>query len=437
VIFENGANTVVNGVRENFNGFLINGVSNKGLSGGPINQPIQDTVEEFQLLTLNNSAEFGNSAGAITNLVTKSGTNFLHGSLWEFLRNNVFDANPFFVNHQPDPASRKQAPLRLNQFGGTFGGPIHKDKLFFFGAYEGDRFLTSFPGEVLVESPEFRQAVQTAFPDSVAALLYSNFPPNSNGRPEVTLRGCVNKALFPSGFASFADYLCPDNTDSIGAMAAKFATLFGVEQADIDQMNQPAAQGGCPSGSPFSAPVAGAFNRDQPFLMRTLNVFQSQVSDNLFDGNEASFRLDYDASEKNRFFAQFNLEKVQRQILQHCPGTTLGCRHSIETHYAQFPVQLHSSFQSRRAQRVPRWLYREPLQLGCGNFPACQASYSTTARVGFGAYSGYPQMFHENIYRYSDLASISHSKHSLKVGADLRRNLENTQFNTGRPLYYF
>src|SRR5882724_3512021 len=97
VMYELGGNTVVNGVRENFNGFLINGVSNKTLSGGPINQPIQDTVQEFQLLTLNNSAEFGNSAGAITNLVTKSGTNRFHGSVWEFLRNDIFDANPFFA----------------------------------------------------------------------------------------------------------------------------------------------------------------------------------------------------------------------------------------------------------------------------------------------------------------------------------------------------
>src|SRR5215475_5333842 len=66
VMFENGANTVVNGVRENFNNFLMNGLSNKGLTGGPVNQPIQDTVQELQLLTLNNSAEFGNSAGSIT-----------------------------------------------------------------------------------------------------------------------------------------------------------------------------------------------------------------------------------------------------------------------------------------------------------------------------------------------------------------------------------
>jgi outer membrane receptor protein involved in Fe transport len=126
VLYENGANTVVNGVRENFNGFLINGVSNKGLSGGPVNQPIQDTMEEFQLLTLNNSAEFGNSAGAITNLVTKSGSNQFHGSAWEFLRNDVFDANPFFANHFPDPADRKKSPLRLNQFGATLGRSSEK-----------------------------------------------------------------------------------------------------------------------------------------------------------------------------------------------------------------------------------------------------------------------------------------------------------------------
>src|SRR6202022_3792284 len=98
VIFESGANTVVNGGRENFNGFLINGVSNKGLSGGYVNLPIQDTVQEFQLLTLNNSAECGDSGGSAANLVTKSGTNDYRGSDWGFVRNDVFDANNFFLN---------------------------------------------------------------------------------------------------------------------------------------------------------------------------------------------------------------------------------------------------------------------------------------------------------------------------------------------------
>ncbi len=211
-MFENGANTVVNGVRENFNGFVINGVSNKGLSGGPVNQPIQDTVQEFQLLTLNNSAEFGNSAGAITNLVTKSGTNDLHGNAWEYFRNDALDANPFFANHFADPAQRQKTPLHLNQFGGTVGGPIRKNKLFFFAAYQGDRFIISNPGQVLAESSEFRQAVIATFPNSISSLLYSHFAPSNSGSPAFSLRDYVNGGQFSgSGFANFGDYLCPNS----------------------------------------------------------------------------------------------------------------------------------------------------------------------------------------------------------------------------------
>ena len=204
VMFENGANTVVNGVRENFNGFLINGVSNKGLSGGPVNQPIQDTVQEFQLVTLNNSAEFSNSAGAITSLVTKSGTNLLHGSAWEYFRNDALDANPFFANHDPDPANRKKTPLHLNQFGGTVGGPIIKNKLFFFGAYQGDRFLTSSAGPVQVESQQFRSAATTAFPDSVAALLYKNFAPSNKGTPLMAISTTTRSGLSSSATRTIA-----------------------------------------------------------------------------------------------------------------------------------------------------------------------------------------------------------------------------------------
>ncbi len=126
VDFENGHGTVVNGVREDFNGFLINGVSNKGLSGGVVNTPIQDAVEEFQQLQLNMSAQYGNSAGGSVNLVTKAGTNAWHGSAWEYFRNNDLDANDFFLNQ----SGTKAPPLHFNQFGVTLGGPIVKDKLF-------------------------------------------------------------------------------------------------------------------------------------------------------------------------------------------------------------------------------------------------------------------------------------------------------------------
>lgn len=432
VMYENGANTVVNGVREDFNGFLINGVSNKTLSGGPVNQPIQDTVQEFQLLTLNNSAEFGNSAGAITNLVTKSGSNQLHGSGWEFLRNDVFDANPFFANHFPDPADRKKSPLRLNQFGATLGGPLKKDKLFFYVAYQGDRFLTSSPGLVLAESPEFRAATISAFPNSVAALLYSKFPPDSRGTPFKTLRDYVTSGAFSGfGLRTFADYLCPsDDTGITGVMSGKFARLIGVEQADIDQMNA-----SCPGGSPYSSPQAGAFDRDGNFLVNVLNSGNSQVDQNLFDGNEASLRLDYNLSQSDRFFTQFNWARsknrfyaspnVPRGFLNPSTSTTHNFQFS---HIHEFSPTVLNEFRAGYAQNG--------LVVTTG-LPGVPSIGFDDGTLGFGSYNGYPQTFHENIYNYSDLVSITHGKHSLKAGGELRRNLENSDFNAGRPSYYF
>src|ERR1700730_14265080 len=227
VMYENGANTVVNGVRENFNGFLINGVSNKGLSGGYVNLPIQDTVQEFQLLTLNNSAEFGNSAGSTTNLVTKSGTNDYHASAWWFVRNDVFDASNFFLNQK----AVERPPLRFNQFGGTLGGPIKKDKFFLFASYQGEHFLTSAPPiPVFVESQEFRQATVQVLPGSIAALLYSNFSPKAPRGNPITLNDYVSGGFSSSGFTSFAEYLCSDFSSP--AIAAKFAKLIGVTAQD-------------------------------------------------------------------------------------------------------------------------------------------------------------------------------------------------------------
>ena len=192
VMFENGHNTVVNGLRENFNGFLLNGVSNKGLSGGAVTVVNPDIVQEFQQLTLNMSAQYGNSAGTVTNVITKSGTNEFHGDVYEFLRNNHLDANSFFDNQGGVDRPR----LEFNQFGGAINGPIKKDKLFFTASYQGDRFIAGAPPvPVLVESPQWRSAIQAVAPNSVAALLYKNFPPTVTGTPDAasgTLSDFVN-----------------------------------------------------------------------------------------------------------------------------------------------------------------------------------------------------------------------------------------------------
>jgi hypothetical protein len=437
VMFENGANTVINGVRESFNGFLINGIGNTGLSGGPVNQPILDTVEEFQVLTLNNAAEFGSSAGAVTNLITKSGTNRLHGSGWEFLRNDLLDANSFFTNEDPDPANRKRTPLRLNQFGIALSGPLKKDKLFFLAAYQGDRFLTSSPGPVFTESAQFRSATISAFPNSVAALLYSHFLPTVRGTPVTTLRQYIGTSS-GSGFQTFADYLCPANTDaataSPGAISRKVAALVGVEQADIDQMNSPVASGGCPGGSPYGLPTQGVFNRDAEFGDITISPNESQIDGNLFDGNEASFRLDYNFNSNNRFFSQFNWARSEdnysslNSLRGFTSPSTLTTPNFQISFIHTFSPYLLNEFRAGYAQNDS--VIAVPL-------PGVPGVAFDDGTAGFGPDVGNPQSTRENIYSYNDVLSIAHEKHNLKVGGELRRNLENSEMDAGIPTYSF
>jgi hypothetical protein len=129
----------VNGMRESANGFILNGilVQEVGYSGaGAI--PNLDSIAEFRILTNNTDAEYGNYAGAQINVVTKSGTNQWHGNVFEFLRNTDLDAKNYF-----DVGNR--GAYNQNQFGGTFGGPVIHDKIFFFADYQGNRVVQAVP----------------------------------------------------------------------------------------------------------------------------------------------------------------------------------------------------------------------------------------------------------------------------------------------------
>ena len=124
----------VNGLRLQSNNFLLDGAdNNEPFLGTAMATPSPDALEEFKILTNNYGAEFGGGGGSIVNIITKGGTNQFHGSLYEFFRNDVLDAENFFA--------LKKDELRRNQFGGTFGGPILKDRLFFFWSQEWNREL--------------------------------------------------------------------------------------------------------------------------------------------------------------------------------------------------------------------------------------------------------------------------------------------------------
>jgi hypothetical protein len=128
----NAGNQSITGQREDANGFMVNGGDVKELmNGGTTIVPNLDSIAEFRILTDNFDAEFGNYSGGVVNVVTKSGTNAVHGSAFEFLRNTDLDARNFF--------SPERSFYRQNQFGGTAGGAIKKNQLFYFGDYQGTR----------------------------------------------------------------------------------------------------------------------------------------------------------------------------------------------------------------------------------------------------------------------------------------------------------
>ena len=145
--FTNGVRTAgggrpyVNGNREEGNNFLLDGVDNNQTTDNLSSyQPNPDAIAEFNMITNNASAEFGNFQGGIVNVVIKSGTNQFHGNAFEYFRNDKLNANNWARNWTIGQNFR--SPIRWNQFGGTFGGPIKKDKLFFFADYQGLRRAT-------------------------------------------------------------------------------------------------------------------------------------------------------------------------------------------------------------------------------------------------------------------------------------------------------
>jgi hypothetical protein len=159
-----------NGLRPSQNNYLLDGIDNNSNAVDFLNGtnfvilPPVDAIQEFKVQTADFSAELGRSAGAVMNATIKSGTNSLHGTVWEFLRNDKLDAADYFENNN----GIKKGELRLNQFGASAGGPIIKNKLFFFGDYEGKRRVQGTAENANVPTANMRASNYTNLADILA-----------------------------------------------------------------------------------------------------------------------------------------------------------------------------------------------------------------------------------------------------------------------------
>jgi carboxypeptidase family protein len=193
----------VNGMREAANGFILNGamVQEPGFGGTAV-IPNLDSIAEFRILTNNFDSEYGNYSGGQINVITKSGTNDWHGNAFEFLRNTGLNTRNFF-----DPAGKKGA-YHQNQFGGTFGGPIKKDKLFFFADYQGNRKVVG-QSSGLIHVPS---AAELGGDFSALASQMTCLP----NPPTPCTTGTVNGAFFAQTLQSRLQQVNPTQTVNAG-----------------------------------------------------------------------------------------------------------------------------------------------------------------------------------------------------------------------------
>jgi len=178
-----GSELTVSGQRSTFNNYRIDGVSVVDYANAAPGNVIGvvlgvDAIQEFSVLTGGFPAEYGRATGGVVNAISRSGTNNFHGDLYEFLRNSALDANDYFTKSAGNP----RPPFKRNQFGGSAGGPIIKDKAFIFGDYEGLRQSKGIPTTTTVFSDNARLGILAACPNNTSAGCTppTPCPPNSS-----------------------------------------------------------------------------------------------------------------------------------------------------------------------------------------------------------------------------------------------------------------
>jgi Carboxypeptidase regulatory-like domain/TonB dependent receptor len=191
---EGNGDFIANGERATENNFILDGVDNNSnsidfLNGASYNvKPPPDALQEFSVQTADSSAEFGHSAGAVVNAEIKSGGNRINGDVWEYVRNNdLGEASPTeWASGVTHPTTVE--PYHQNQFGATIGGPIIKNKLFYFGDYEGNRIIEDFPAITSVPTAlmhsqpgNFSELLNPALTGATAPWIV--YEPNSDGGP--------------------------------------------------------------------------------------------------------------------------------------------------------------------------------------------------------------------------------------------------------------
>lgn len=411
----NAAGLSVNGQDSSLNNWVVDGVDDNERIIGTIGvKPNVEGIQEITVETNSYAAEAGRTAGGVINIVTRSGTNQFHGSVYEYLRNDALDARNFFQT------TGRKPELRQNQYGGSIGGPIFRDRTFFFFDYEG-----------------FRQVTGTTDTGTVPTLAeYDDINSLNGGTPQMLLSK-ANGTLTPAG----TPLVGPDLVNGINPLMLNYLKLFPAPTCGTAPL--PA----CPGGNPLTSNFTISPNKTQ-----TYSTYDARVDHKLNDHNQLFGRFSYNTV--NTFTppafgsvggvgvsgGRYNFDGPATNVAQQY---ALGYTHIFTP---SLLVDLRAAFTRINNLSLPL-NYGTNIDQTIG-FPASMTSFSPFANsltpisvgpfgdIGDGAYV--PLQDIDSTYQYNGTVSWTKGNHNIKFGASLiRRQARNVQSASAVGAYAF
>ncbi len=390
----NSARPNLNGNREQANYYLLDGVENtEFVDNNVAYSPSIDAIQEFNVITNNPNAEFGQFLGGVISVSTKSGTNTLHGSAFEFLRNDFFNANEWSNNFNGLPTPRQ----RWNEYGATAGGPIKKNKLFFFADYQGSRFdLPATP------SPKttFTAADLAGNLTDLGVTLYYPGAVDSHG----------NRIPMPSNLTQAAICGAGQKMGVDPCISGISATAMRIANA-LPKPNLPGQANG------------------------TINNLNNTVQ-NYTHGNQGDAKVDWNPTEKDRVFFRYSQQyianpTVNSEVFQYSgSGSNIFPLQSGVLGYTRtFSPSLVNDFRAgtnyypadANAQQLTTTagaglIPGQPTQFLPGlSFASSKIGGQLNGPFAFGTTDS-PEIFHQTSIQASDTAIWTHGTHTLRFG---------------------
>jgi hypothetical protein len=418
----------VNGTRTGTGNFMLEGVDNNeqgqgGVAvcgtacgqGGANTSLSPDAIQEYRVITHDFNAEYGKAGGFVTDTVLKSGTNQWHGSAFEYNRVQKLTANDWFSNN-----AEIRDHLVRNQFGGSAGGPIVKDKTFIFGVFEAQRLRQSAPVTGSVFTQQFYDFVNSGafqqFQEGNAA-----FDPNGEG-----FCNFYQGAPCPGAFSG---------SSTVGpifqSQLQQFPLAMPLANSSINCLT-PGPTGfdsNCFGQDPFTSAIK--------YPVPLYDTF-TQADSNPLNQYRFSFKFDQKLTSNDQFGAVYAFEDLKTSSLFTGGDTTFGVPLSNPnraqtlglTWTHSFSPTVLNQFRAGYVRRLAN--FEDP---GTAGIPVMLTIDALAG--GFGGSNGIPQFFTENQFQYKDDISVSKGKHGLKFGGEYRRTRNGSSFHNDQYGHFY